>query len=199
LTTHNSQLGRAVIRLAEISNQPGSRRHVDEDTRGLLLEVGSSRPAHVETALQMYCEHRIEIFLAHAMKDDIAQIARVIDHDVDSAEGRARGFDNCSSRIKARNVMPIGNRTPPGRQDLADDSFGGSLISRRARQCRSEVVYHHGGSGARQLQGDATANATACAGHDGHFSLQKLRRNGSCQRVHSSVPRTNPEVPPGKA
>ncbi|MNT39737.1 hypothetical protein D3C72_1760080 [compost metagenome] len=83
---HDPQLGRIIIGLAQITDQPGRGCHMDIATRALLLEVICRSPADVEGAIQVNLEYRVEFFGTHFVEEAVAKDARVIHHAIDSTK-----------------------------------------------------------------------------------------------------------------
>ena len=63
-------------------------------TRLLLTKVISGRAAHKKCAIQVNVDHLAPFFIAHFMKETIAQVTGVIDDDINATKMLDRTFDD---------------------------------------------------------------------------------------------------------
>ena len=94
----------------------------------------------------------------------------------------------------------VGHRAAARRLDLGDDRVGHGRIFAVTRHRAADVVDHHGGSAARQVERVQAAEPTPGAGHDHDLAVKSIiRRRSSSTRHAESVIRLSTSRPrPGK-
>ena len=81
-----TQLGRAVVRLAEVAEQTAGRGGDDNTAEALLAEVRPRGADDVVPAVQVHLEHDVPLLGGHLVEGAVTQDARVGHHTVDLAE-----------------------------------------------------------------------------------------------------------------
>ena len=82
----DAELGRSVIRLAHIADQPRSAGDVNVGAAFLLAVLVGRRTTDKEAAGEVNRDHREPVLGRHAVKDLITQNAGVVDDDIEPAE-----------------------------------------------------------------------------------------------------------------
>ena len=118
--TGDPGLGRAVVRLAEVAEQPRDRREVDDRSRaGCVLDVTHERPRAAVVA-RVHGDHRVPVGLLHVVERLVAQDAGVVDQDVEPAErvDRARKI---AAALGGGDRVVVADRLAAGPLDFRDD------------------------------------------------------------------------------
>src|SRR6516164_1340365 len=158
-----------------------------KSTGTLLLEIRGGGTADVEGAFQVDSDDRVEILFFHLVKQDIAQIASIVDDSVDPAECVDRRSNHFDGALVTCNAAAIGNRA-----SARFDDFINHLLSWRnirfaiAFQRAAQIVDHHCGPRGRHFEGYATADAAAGACNKGNFAFHRC---DSCS--HAKKPAFN--------
>jgi hypothetical protein len=84
--------GRAVVGLTEVAEKARGRARVDDAAVALLAHQTIGRLADVESSLEVDVDHRLNHGVVHLVEGLVAQDARVVDQDVDTAERIDRGL-----------------------------------------------------------------------------------------------------------
>ena len=120
----DAHLGRRIVGLADIADQPGVRGEVDHRARALLAEVLGRGAGDVEIAGQMDAEHRVPFLRAHLVENAVAQDAGDVDHPVDPAEGIDRLRHHRLGIVPFGDAAAIEYRLAASRRDLVDHPLG---------------------------------------------------------------------------
>ena len=116
-----AHLGGAVVGLAEVAEDAGARRGVDDAAVALLAHVDPGRAGDVERALEVHVEHRVDQVGRHVVERLVAQDAGVVDDDVDLAERVDGGLDDGLAALGRGDGVVVGHGLAAGRLDLVDD------------------------------------------------------------------------------
>ena len=144
-----------------------------EGTRLLGLEMRRRGARHVETALEVNLDHRIEILLRHLVEDAVAQVAGVVDDAIDSAIQVERILDDRLGRLPHGHTVGVGGRRATERADFVHRLLGRPGIAASAVDGHTQVIHDDLRALARGLDRDPLAHASACAGDHDDFSFQQ--------------------------
>ena len=176
LASPTIELGRAVIRLAEIAAQPrGGGGHQDAAII-LFAHRVPHRLGGEGRAEQMDAHDRFEIRRGHLGKALVTQDTGVVDQDMDAAPGFLCPRGGFGHLRKVRDIAAIGDRGPAGCADFLD--HGQRRISRTsagnpgAVARAAQVVDHHARASPSQFQRISPAQPAARAGDDGDLVMK---------------------------
>src|SRR5581483_4081535 len=82
-------------------------------------------PHNVECAAQVHVEHRVEVLVAQFFQRTAANVAGVVDQDVDATVVVQRGLHDCAAAFGGAHRVSTGDGLPACRADLADHLLGG--------------------------------------------------------------------------
>jgi hypothetical protein len=97
----------------------------------------------------------------------VAQHARIVDHDVDRAEGIDRGLDDVGGARRVSDRIVVRHGLAARRLDLRHDLVGRGMPATLAIDRAARIVHHHLGAAAGQQQRMRAAEAIAGTGDDG--------------------------------
>ena len=117
----DTELGRAVVDLSEVADQPARRRHVDVAAALLVLEMRCGGARDVEHAAQVHVVDRVELGARHLVEHRVAQDAGIVDQHVDAAVRIERILDDAVRGVPVRDVAHAGNRLAAATADFVDD------------------------------------------------------------------------------
>src|SRR4029079_156101 len=179
---HDAELGRHVVRLPEIADKTGGRRHVHEGARILLTEQRRDRAAHIERTIEMHGNHVGPVRPAHLVKNHVAQDSGIVDEDGEAAERFDRHFhDGCG-------VFWFGNRKRRRDRFSAGFFYGVDRFLCRAGiaaftlQTRADVADHDTRTLFREQGSDTSPDAASCPCYDRNLAGNDARH----QRPHIS-------------
>jgi len=166
-----AELGRGVVRLPKIADEPGGRSHMDIGAGGLRLEVRRGGAAHIERPLEVDADDRVELLFRHLVEQAVAQIAGVVDDRVDPAERVDRRLNHRLRAVPARDAVAIGDRSAARRDNLVCDLLGDRRATRCPVQAHAEIVDDDGCARPREIEGDPAPHATPGAGDQRDLSV----------------------------
>jgi hypothetical protein len=114
----NAQFGRRIVHLGVIANQARGRGHVHQRAAFLLAEIISRGARGIEGAVEVYFHHRIEVLVAHLVKEAVAQDSGIVHDCVDAAEFLHGGLDHGPGRVRVGYAAAIGDGVATGGLDL---------------------------------------------------------------------------------
>jgi hypothetical protein len=117
-------------------------------------------------------EDELEVLRVHLREALVTQHAGIVDEDVDAPEGVDRLLDEAGYADVVGDRGAVGNGFAAKGLDFLDDLLGSFGRAARAVDAAAEVVDHDLGAAAGEFEGVAAAEATACTGHDGDFSVK---------------------------
>jgi hypothetical protein len=97
----------------------------------------------------------------------VAEHARIVDHDVDRAEGIHGCLDDVGRGLRIGHRIVIRHGLAARRLDLGNHLVGGGMIAAFAVDGAARIVHHNLGAAAGQQQRMRAAQPIAGAGHDG--------------------------------
>src|SRR6185437_3392423 len=106
----DASLGGALIGLAEISDQAGGRRGVDDDAAAILAHPAEYRLSAAERALEMHPDDLVPGGFAGLGKGLVKQDARIVDQDVGAAETPDGVIEHRLAAGHGRNLRAVGDR-----------------------------------------------------------------------------------------
>ena len=168
---HEAHLRCAVVRLTEVAEDAGGTRGRHDPAVPLLSHRHPCRASHVERALQVHVDHRVEQRRVHVVEGLVAEDAGVVDHDVDAAERVERSLDDPGSALGRGDRVRVGDRDAAERLDLLGGGVRRAFGSAGAVDAAAEVVDHDLGAPRREEEGVLTAEPSARAGDDRNFSV----------------------------
>jgi hypothetical protein len=130
------------------------------------------RLRHVEGALEVDVEHRLELLLRHVLERRVAQDARVVDDDVDLAERVERRLHDGLAALRRGHRVVVGHGLAAGGLDLVDDLLRCRLGAAGAVGRPTQVVHDDEGASLRQLQGVAAAQPATGARDDRNLAVE---------------------------
>src|SRR5204863_2370935 len=107
------RLRAAVVGLARVVEQAGTRRRTDDAGAHLPAGLGtrppvSRGPAHrCDVPLEMYAEDAVPVVFGEVDENAVAEDARVVDENVQVAEGLDRRLDQATGAVPARDVVGV--------------------------------------------------------------------------------------------
>jgi hypothetical protein len=137
----------------------------------LRLEVSRGGAAHVECALEMDADDRIELLLRHFVEEAVAQIAGIVDDRVDPAEGVDRRHHHGVRAVPARDAVGVGDCAAAGRDNLVGDLLSDRRAARFTAQAHAEIIDDDGGASLREIERDAAPHPAASAGDQRDLSV----------------------------
>src|SRR5690606_647935 len=105
-----------------------------------------------EGAAHVHGDHVVEVLDRHLAQGLVPQDARVVDHDVDLAEGLDRGGDDRAGALGGGDVVGAGYRLPAVLVDQLRHVGGGTGRGAGAVERAAEVVDDHLGAPLGQQQ-----------------------------------------------
>ena len=127
-----------------------------------------------EGAAHVHADHGVPVFLLHVDQRAVAQDACVVHQHVEAPKGVDGGVDAFGA-VPVGHVVRIGDRLGAHGFDLGHDLQGRTAGGARAAiAATAEVVDHHLGALAGELQGVLASQASACTGDHDHAVLAKL-------------------------
>jgi hypothetical protein len=109
------------------------------------------------------------------VKDAIAQDARVVDEDVDAAEGVDRGLDDLVGVARLADRQRRGDGLAAGFFDLVDDVLCRTGIGPGAVEACADVAGHDARAFLRHQERNAAADAPPRSGDDGDLTGDDVR------------------------
>ena len=103
----------------------------------------------------------------------VAQNARVVDQDVDLAEGIDCRLEDILTAFDAGDVVVVRDSLTPRRLDLIHDQIGHRSTRARAIARATEIVDDDGRTFSGKRQCMLTSKSTTGAGHNGNLSIQQ--------------------------
>ena len=140
-------LGRAVVGLPRVGEQPRRRRRVHEVARlrdaGLVLlpPVGRRPAGRGEVALEVDVDDGVPLLLGHVDDDSIAQDAGVVDEDVEVAEGLDGRVHEALRALPRRDAVAVRDGLPAHGDDLVRHLLGRGAVAAGAVGGAAEVVH----------------------------------------------------------
>ncbi len=170
---HHACLGRSVVRVADIAPEPAAGCHVDYSPVTLVGHHGGGVTGHVEGALQVDGDDRVEVLLGHLEEAGIAEVSGIVDEDVEASELTSRSLDDSFGRAEIGDGLVCRQGPSPAATDLVRHfrcriPFAGSSVQRGA-----EIVYNDGRTFCRQAESDLLSDTSTAAGHDRNSSVQE--------------------------
>jgi hypothetical protein len=126
----------------------------------------------------MHIDHGLPVFETHLVKDAITQDAGVVDHGIQPAEGSDGIGHHALGIAGIGHAAAVGDGPPSRLGDLIDDALRRGEVMPCAMHGGTKVVDHHGGPGARHVQGNGPADASSSPGHQDHLVV-----HGCCHVV----------------
>ena len=133
----------------------------------------------VEGTGEVDIEDQLELVRLEVGERLVAQEPRVVDHDVDGPERVERGLGDGGAALRGGDGVVVGHGLATGGQDVGHGLVGGRARGADALGVDTEVVHHHAGTAAGQLERVLTTEAVARAGHDGHLAIEGDGVHGS--------------------
>ena len=174
----DAHLGGAVVRLADVAEQPRRRRRVDHRPAdglprlGPLPPVGGGVAHRSEVALEVDADHGVPLRLGHVREHPVAQDAGVVDEHVQVAEGLHRRVDQALGGVEVGDVVVVGDGLAAGRLDLGHDLLGRRGVGAGALGRSAEVVHHDLGALGGEQERVLPPDPPPCSGDDGHPALE---------------------------
>ena len=106
---HDPRLGRAVVGLTEVAEQPRCGCRVHEPAVSLLLHHPEGRMRHVEGATEMDVDHGVDFVESHVGERAVAQDPCVVDDDVDRSEGVEGGGHDRGATLTGGHRVVVGH------------------------------------------------------------------------------------------
>src|SRR5262245_47433119 len=116
----DAELRRRVVRLAEVADQAGGRRHVDVGARLLRLEVGRRGARDVEGTVEVHVDDRAPFLERHIEEEAVAQDAGVVYDDVYGLIGIESTLDDPVRGFPRSDAIGAGDGLAAFRLDLVD-------------------------------------------------------------------------------
>jgi hypothetical protein len=151
----DARLRGAVVDMADVAEETRPTRGGDDagvelfSCRRSLVPVGRRMPGRSEVSLEMHVYHRVPVMLLGVHEHAVAEVARVVDEDVETAERLDRLVDNSLRAGEIGDVLPVRDRLAAERLDLGRDLMRGAGIGALAADRRAEVVDDDARTGAR--------------------------------------------------
>ncbi len=149
--------------MARSSHRPGL---------GLLAPVVGCVPGHVERALQVDADDRVELVLAHRDEHAVTQDARVVHDDVEVAEARHGLVDHGLGPGEGAHAVGVGHGLAARGGDLVGHGLGRRDVRARSVDRAAQVVDHDLGPERGEEQRVLAADATSAPGDDRDPVLQ---------------------------
>ena len=159
---NDTHFGSRVVGLTKVANQTGRGGHVNVGTGFLLAEMGRSGTADIEGTIQVNINDLRPFFVAHFVKQAVAQVTRIIHNDVDAAKIVNGGLNNFFSTFALGHTVGADNGFTARRTDFIDHFLAG---------LGADVVDDNLGARRGHGQCNAFSNTIACACDDGNFTL----------------------------
>ena len=130
----------------------------------------------------MHFYDEVKILRRHIVEGLVAQHARIVDHDVDRAEGIDSGLDDVGRTLGIGHRIEVGHRDAARRLDLGHHLVGGGMIAAFAVDRAARIVHHHLGAAAGQQQRMRATEPVARARDEGYAIVET---NAHILRPHS--------------
>ncbi len=166
-----AELGRAVIGLAEIAEQPGRARRHQHAAIGLLAEGFPAGLGGIGRTIEVNVDDEGEILCAHLGKGLVAQHTGIVDQHMDAAPLLLGVGNHLIHLLGIGDRGTIGHRGAAGLFDFLDD-LRGHVGSAGAIARSAQIVDHDLGAAPSELERVFAAQAAACAGDDGYLVLE---------------------------
>ena len=171
-------LGRAVVGLSKVAEQPGGRAGVHDAAIALFAHDAIGRLADIEGTLEVHVDHRIDHGRVHVVERLVPQDAGVVDQHVDPAEGVQGGLHDPLAAFRGRHAVAVGRRDATHGGDLLDHPVCGERRGTTAIQCGAGVVHQDAGPATSELEGMRAPEPATCPGDDGYTSVKAQIRHG---------------------
>ena len=106
------------------------------------------------------------------MKTLVAQDARVVNHNVDTAVRINSRLDNGCAALWGRDTVGVGNGHAAQGNNFVYYFLCGALVAAASVQCAAQVVDHHKCPSGSQQQRVLSAKPTAGARDNGYFAVK---------------------------
>ena len=169
----DARLRRSIVRLPVVALQAGNRGGVDDAAAAALHERRQAGPRHQHRAREVHRNDRVPLVARHLHKGLVAQDARVVDQNVDAAEGVERALRDARSTLFGRHVVEVGHGLAARRSNLLRNHLGCGRARAHAVTRAAKVVDDQQGAFARKLQRVAPTEAAAGTRYDRYLSIQQ--------------------------
>ncbi len=172
------RLGRRVVGLPGVSEEPCLRRRVDDPPRHVLPglcpppPVDSGVVGRCEMPLQVDPDDVVPVGLVHVEAHLVPQDPGIVDQDVQLTEGVDGLVDERLGPVPRAHVGGIDGALAPAGLDELDDLLGGVHVATLSLHRRPDVVDHDLGALRGQEQCLLAADPSACAGDDGNLAVE---------------------------
>jgi hypothetical protein len=153
-----AQLGHGVVGLAEVAVDARGRRGEHHAAELLLAQVRPRGGRHAVRAEHVHAVDEVPVVGAHLGVGDVAQDARVVDHDVDAPEGVERALHDLGAVFDG---VVVGDGLAAGGANVFDHLVGRGARATAARVRAAEVVDDHLRAAAREQQRVRATQAVA--------------------------------------
>src|SRR5262249_20907295 len=119
-----AELGRPVVGLAEVAEQPAGGGGDDDPAITLLTEMRPSGADDVVPAVKVHLEHGIPVLERHLVEGAVAQDPGIAHHTVHGAELVDCGLDDAGRAVFGGDAVIVGGRTTTRVANLGDDVVG---------------------------------------------------------------------------
>ena len=166
-----AKLGGAVVRLAEITEQPGRRSGHEDAAIGLFAHGFPRGLGDIGRAIEVDVHDELEIVHCHLRKGLVAQHAGIVDDDMDAAPLLFGIGDHLFHLIELGDAATVRHGFATGLFDLLDD------LQRHIRMAgaitrTAEVVDHDPCAAAGEFERIFATQAATCTGDDGYLVLE---------------------------
>src|SRR5690606_25283113 len=168
----DAELGRPVVRLADIAEQTGGRRDHDDPAVLLLAEQVDSRTRHVEMSGQVDVDHRLPVVRRHLVEHAVPQDAGRVEDDMATAELVTGLFHHLQAVFVLGDRAVVRDGLAALFLDLVDDVLRRGLVATLAAAADTRIVHHYLGAVRRQPLRHFGADAAAGAGADRHTPVE---------------------------
>src|SRR3546814_7084394 len=120
--------------------------------RRFVAPVGGGVAGDGEVPLQVHAHHGVPLVLGHVGEHAVAHEPGVVDHRVEPTEGVDGRAHHGGRILEAGDVTPVGHRLATRAADLVDHLAGRSAAAPGPVELAAEVVDHHPGALAGQLE-----------------------------------------------
>ena len=134
----------------------------------------------------MDVEHRPEILLGDLFQRRVANIAGVVDENVDAAVVVQRGLDDLASALGCRHGLGARDGLTARSSDLSHDLFGRTGIGAFPSQAAAEIIDDDSCPPRREKQGIGAAEPSACARDDGYAIVESELWHRALLPVHDT-------------
>jgi hypothetical protein len=143
------------------------RQGEDDASVTCLAHVWKGRADDMEAAAQVDVNDRVEILLAELAERAPADVAGVVDQDVDAAEVIQRGFDNRLAALRGRYRLMAADSLAAGIADRLHHLFDRTGIAAVAIHAPTDIVDQHSGAACREQERVGTPHPPPRARDDG--------------------------------